>query len=315
MALESATYINGLVTTNPPGSDPLSDADGHLRLLKSTIKTTFPNITGAVTVTQAQLNNITNAVQKDGSVNMTGALTLSGDPTSDLHAVPKQYVAAKSTTITGTDGLAGGGDLSDNRTLNIADGGVSTAKIADSAVTTAKIADTAITTAKITDANVTPAKLSQPLTLGTAVATTSGNSVEFTGIPSWAKRITVMFQGVSTSGGQATQIQLGTSSGYTTTGYLNGYDSWSSTPSTAASTTGLVITDQSSGQVYHGMAVLCKLSGNNWVFQATGGLTNGSGLSLSGGSIAMSGVVDRLRVNIVGGTEVFDAGSVNIMYE
>ena len=57
MALETATYINGLVPTNPLGSDPLADADGHLRLIKSTLKTTFPNITGAVTSTQAQLNS------------------------------------------------------------------------------------------------------------------------------------------------------------------------------------------------------------------------------------------------------------------
>lgn len=56
MALETATYINQLVSTNPLGSDPLADADGHLRLLKSTIKATFPNITGPVTATQAQLN-------------------------------------------------------------------------------------------------------------------------------------------------------------------------------------------------------------------------------------------------------------------
>lgn len=57
MSLESATYINGLVEANPLGSDPLSDADGHLRLLKATLKATFPNITGPVTATQAQLNS------------------------------------------------------------------------------------------------------------------------------------------------------------------------------------------------------------------------------------------------------------------
>ena len=57
MSLESATYINGLVPANPLGSDPLADADGHLRLLKSTLKATFPNITGPVTATQATLNN------------------------------------------------------------------------------------------------------------------------------------------------------------------------------------------------------------------------------------------------------------------
>lgn len=56
MALESATYINGLVPANPLGSDPLSDADGHLRLVKATLQATFPNITGPVTSTQDQLN-------------------------------------------------------------------------------------------------------------------------------------------------------------------------------------------------------------------------------------------------------------------
>lgn len=57
MSLESATYINDLVITNPLGSDPLADADGHLRLLKSALKSTFPNISGPVTATQADLNS------------------------------------------------------------------------------------------------------------------------------------------------------------------------------------------------------------------------------------------------------------------
>lgn len=56
MPLETATYIDGLVTTNPAASDAISTADDHLRLIKSTIKATFPNITGAVTATQAQIN-------------------------------------------------------------------------------------------------------------------------------------------------------------------------------------------------------------------------------------------------------------------
>ena len=57
MALETATYINGLNTANPAATDPLSQADEHLRLIKSTIKATFPNVTGPVTKTQAQLNS------------------------------------------------------------------------------------------------------------------------------------------------------------------------------------------------------------------------------------------------------------------
>ena len=57
-----------------------------------------------------------------------------------------------------------------------------------------------VVTAMILDANVTPAKLSQPYTLATAQASTSGTSIDFTGLPSWAKRITVIFSGLSTNG-------------------------------------------------------------------------------------------------------------------
>lgn len=56
MALETGTYISDLVSTNPVGTDTLDKADDHLRLIKSTVKATFPNITGPVTLTQAQLN-------------------------------------------------------------------------------------------------------------------------------------------------------------------------------------------------------------------------------------------------------------------
>jgi len=95
MALESGIYISDLVPTNPVGSDPLAFADDHTRLIKATLKNTFPNVTGAVTVTQTDLNTkVPNAVQKDGSVAMTGPLSLPAAPTSDLHAATKAYVDA-----------------------------------------------------------------------------------------------------------------------------------------------------------------------------------------------------------------------------
>jgi hypothetical protein len=130
MALETGTFISDLNTANPTGSDALAFADDHLRLIKTTIKNTFPSVTGAVTKTHTQLNN---ALDKTGDT-MTGLLTLSGAPTSDLHAATKAYVdtvntavtakADKTTTVTAGAGLSGGGDLSANRTLAIADTGV-----------------------------------------------------------------------------------------------------------------------------------------------------------------------------------------------
>jgi hypothetical protein len=60
MGLEVATYINGLVVTNPTSLDPKSQGDDHLRLVKSVLKNTFPNIDGAVLVTEDQLNLLSN---------------------------------------------------------------------------------------------------------------------------------------------------------------------------------------------------------------------------------------------------------------
>lgn len=58
MPLETATYISQLDTANPASTDQLAQADEHLRLIKSVLKSTFPNLTGPVTATQSVLNSI-----------------------------------------------------------------------------------------------------------------------------------------------------------------------------------------------------------------------------------------------------------------
>lgn len=143
MALETGSFISDLNSANPQSTDSVSQADDHLRLLKATIKATFPNITGAVTKTHSQINDL---LEKAGGT-MTGPLTLSGAPSSNLHAATKLYVdtadAAKanaSTTVTAGTGLTGGGDLSTNRTLSVASGGIGTTELANSAVTSTKLA-------------------------------------------------------------------------------------------------------------------------------------------------------------------------------
>lgn len=92
MPLETASYINQLDSANPLGSDPIAAGDDHIRLIKAAVKATFPNITGPVTVTQADLNSkVAGAVQKTGDT-MTGALVLSGNAASALQAVPLQQL-------------------------------------------------------------------------------------------------------------------------------------------------------------------------------------------------------------------------------
>ena len=92
MALETASFINGLVTTNPTATDPKSEGDDHIRLLKSTIKATFPNVTGAVTPTQAELNRlvgVTSAIQAQIDATALRDLTLfqTVTPTNGVSAV------------------------------------------------------------------------------------------------------------------------------------------------------------------------------------------------------------------------------------
>lgn len=92
MAIETATYISDLNISNPPGSDPVGQADDHLRLLKSVIKSTFPNITGPVTSTQAQLNY--------GPVPTGGIIMWSGSVAS----IPTGWALCDGGTYAKTDG-------------------------------------------------------------------------------------------------------------------------------------------------------------------------------------------------------------------
>lgn len=94
MPLETASYINQLDAANPLGSDPIASGDDHIRLIKAALKATFPNVAGVVNATNAQLDNAINAVLKDGSVAMTGPLSLPGNASSALQAVPKQQLDA-----------------------------------------------------------------------------------------------------------------------------------------------------------------------------------------------------------------------------
>jgi hypothetical protein len=145
---------------------------------------------------------------------------------------------------------------------------------------------------------------------GTAVASTSGTSVDFTGIPSWAKRITVMFNNVSLSAIGVVQIQLGDSGGIENTGYLSAENTAGSTSTTGFSTVALT----TNGDIFYGQTFINLLSGNNWV---SSGTVWGTGYSLgnSVGNKTLSATLDRIRITTVTGTPTFDAGTINIQYE
>jgi hypothetical protein len=152
---------------------------------------------------------------------------------------------------------------------------------------------------------------------GTAVASTSGTSIDFTGIPAGVKRITVMFDGVSTNGTSKLLVQVGATT-FTTTGYLgtavqtaNG-----STTTGANNSAGFFLDDAASASaIRYGNIVLTSISGNTWVESAVISRSDSAIVSSSSGSIALAGVLDRIRITTVNGTDTFDAGSINILWE
>ena len=155
------------------------------------------------------------------------------------------------------------------------------------------------------------------ITAGTSVPSTSGTSIDFTGIPSWVKRVTVMLDGVSTNGTSILQIQLGTSSGVTTTGYtayvtaING-----GTGQTSATSGHLINISSTAAMTVSGNIGLNSISGNTWVGSGIIIYTISAGaMSYSASTVTLSATLDSVRITTVNGTDTFDAGSINILYE
>jgi hypothetical protein len=147
-----------------------------------------------------------------------------------------------------------------------------------------------------------------PLVSGTAQNSTSGTSIDFTGIPSWVKRVTVMLQGVSTNGTSRVIIQIGAGS-FDTSGYLG---------SVGATNfgAGFGIDDiTAAAGVRYGSGTLCAIGSNGWIWSSSFGRSDAAVAYAAGGSRTLSGTLDRIRITTANGTDTFDAGVINIMYE
>lgn len=203
-------------------------------------------------------------------------------------------------TISGTSGVtypAGGTD-------NVAGAGVGTT---DSQTLTNKT----LTSPTITGA-VMSSMASSVITSGTAQASTSGTSIDFTGIPSWVKRVTVLFNTVSTNGSSSLLLQIGSGS-ITSSGYVS---SSSDNGGITTFTTGFgVLKVGNASYSFSGHSVISALGSNTYVQSGCLGASSTQSASVSGGAISLSGVLDRIRITTVNGTDTFDAGSINILYE
>jgi hypothetical protein len=130
------------------------------------------------------------------------------------------------------------------------------------------------------------------------------------------KRVTVMFGGVSTNGTSAYLIQIGAGS-VQTSGYSGAATYVGGTPSTANMSSGFTIQSDEAAEIHHGIATLCCLNSATglWCMSSTMGHSNELYTAISGGTKTLSGTLDRVRITTVNGTDTFDAGSINILYE
>jgi len=188
-------------------------------------------------------------------------------------------------------------------------------------IVTGNIAALQVTTATIANNNVTPGKLSQPMTLGTVQNATGSNTFfDFTGIPSWVKRITLMLNEVSTATGGVSAsflLQIGDSGGVENTGYLA--VSTAMPINTAGANQGRTATDgfvwfyDTAAHTPSGVWTLVKISGNTWIASHICYL-EATNLVFGVGSKTLSDTLDRVRLTTVN-SATFDGGSVNILYE
>jgi hypothetical protein len=262
--------------------------------------------TGATTFTGAVVMSTALPVASGG----TGAST-AGNARTNLSAA----ASGANSDITSITGLT--------TALTVAQGGTGAATHTSKGVLIGNGTSAVTTVSPSTSGNVltsdgtswTSATGAYALTSGTAQASTSGTSIDFTSIPSWVKRITVMFSDVSTNGTSLIRLQLGDSGGIETTGYTGAASYIGNGSGGGLSTDGFdSFDDSSAANSRSGSLVFSNISSNTWVLAGSYLYAAGRQVIFNG-TKTLSGTLDRVRITTVNGTDTFDAGSINILYE
>jgi hypothetical protein len=245
----------------------------------ATTVVTNANLTGGVTSVGNATTVVTNA-------NLSGAVTSSGSNVTSLGSFTSAQLATALTNETGS----GSAVFGTSPTLNYP------------TLASPIISGTPIGVGVLTDF---PAQGLSP-----------NSAVNFTGIPSWVKRITVTYTGLSTNGTAPPLIQLGYgATTYLTSGYDGATDMFQSSPSASLISAGINLTGNSAvaADTYQGCLTLTLMS-NEWVGTLLGSQTNVARLCFTSSSISMPSLLTAIRFYI-NGTQIFDGGYANVMYE
>ena len=204
-------------------------------------------------------------------------------------------------------------------TDKIVNNAVTSDKLVNNAVTTAKIADNAVTTAKIANASITSDKLAATALSANfnevAPVTLSGSTVSFTGLPSTTYYMQLAVSDYSQSAVSDGVIQVGTSSGYVTSGYKCAAAYLGNSTEGTAFTSGFGLTDSASNlaNVYHFFAELILVSSNQWAYKLAGSYDSNGFLILSAGNVNAGATLDRIRLSTLS-SATFDSGVAKLRY-
>jgi hypothetical protein len=185
------------------------------------------------------------------------------------------------------------------------------------------VAGTSVLTLPVGTGTVVANNVNSAIVNSTAVtaATGSPTSIDFTSIPSWAKKVTIMCAGISYNATATPMIQLGTSGGIDSTSNYVGSAISASTGTTAESalnTVGFNIAPSTAASTNYSLTVTLSLldaSTNQWICAVSGSRNETAGGILGGGNKTLSATLDRVRITTLAGTATFDAGTINILYE
>jgi len=151
--------------------------------------------------------------------------------------------------------------------------------------------------------------------IGTAVQNATGAAVDITGIPAGVKRITLMFDQISLSGSDNFIVQLGTSSGIETSGYVSsGAAIIGSNSGSNNATNGFLIYSQNASRIWSGIMLIARMTGNTWIASHATGMINSAGANFGGGHKTLSGELDRVRLT-ASGSNTLDSGQIALLYE
>lgn len=309
-AVAQDMYVNGAFTAS--GNAVLS---ADLSVGDDLIVTGDASVGGAFTCTGAAVLSSTLAVT--GAATITGNLNANG--TSSLGAATFSGAVVMSSTLATSGDVTVGANTTNSHTLN---GSLTLGSSTTNTVTLNTLLSAGGSTGTAGQVLKSRGSANTPewgSSIISAVSqSASGTSVDFTGIPSWVKRITVMFSGVSTSGTSIVLIRVGDSGGIENTGYSGSTTLFSASGiSTINETTGVSLRSggEAAGNIRHGNIVICNLVGNVWTFNGSVGNSDSTRNSLVSYSKELSDVLDSISITTVNGTDTFDAGTINIMYE